>query len=172
MTPAFTHTAGAEPVRGAVAIVPGPGRTFTFVLRRRGVFAGHWLLPGGGVEADESTDQAARRAAAEEAGVRAGALAPTGVYDVRGISPETGPYWLRTHVYRALRPCAVADGFRADLREVAGVAQVHWCEVLPHPTDMVILNDAGVADYDPDLVRRLLAADGVTMTPSAAVLVR
>ncbi|MBV2364027.1 NUDIX domain-containing protein [Streptomonospora nanhaiensis] len=172
MTPAFTHTAGAEPLRGAVAIVPGPAGTLTFVLRQRGVFAGHWLLPGGCVEAEESAEQAARREAAEEAGVRAGALVPTGVYDVRGVSPESGPYWIRTHVYRALRPCPVAPGFCTDLAEVAEVAQVHWREVLPHPTDMVILNDAGAADYDPDLIRRLLAADGVTMTPLDAVLAR
>ncbi|WP_067968156.1 NUDIX domain-containing protein [Nocardiopsis trehalosi] len=162
MTTAPRPPAGPAPVPSAAVIVPGPGRTFTFVLRRRGVHAGHWLLPRGGIEPGESAERAARRAAQEAAGLRTGALAPTGIYDVRGTD-DGAAYRFRVHVYRALRRCPLpAD--RADApAEVAGIDQAHPRDILPHPSDMLALNDAGLADYAPALVQRLLEADGVTV---------
>lgn len=152
------------PVRAAAAVVPGPGRTVTFVMNNRGVHAGHWLLPGGRIEEGESAEQAARREAAEEAGVRTGALAPTGVYEVRGRVGED-PYWYWLHSFRCLRPCPVPDGFAPDPAEVSAIRQTHPHDVLPHPVHMRILNDTGLADYDPGLVRNLLSADGVSLRP-------
>ncbi|MUL41271.1 NUDIX domain-containing protein [Streptomonospora sp. PA3] len=151
-------------------MVPGPEWTLTFVLANRGVYAGHWLLPGGRVGPGESAEQAARREAAEESGVRPGPLAPTGIYDIRGRAEDGAPYRLRLHAYRALQAGTVPEGFAPDPAEVAGVCQLHPRDILPHPTDMVVLNDAGLGDYDPDLVRRLLAADGVEMEPLDAAL--
>ncbi|MFC4564455.1 NUDIX domain-containing protein [Nocardiopsis mangrovi] len=157
--------AAAEPAMSAAAIVPGPEWTLTFVLRSSGIHAGHWLLPRGTISPEESAEQAARRAAESDAGVRTGVLAPTGIYEVHGSGgADDEPYHVHLHVYRALRPCAVPDGFTGDPAEVAGIDQAHPQRVLPHPVDMLVLNDAGLADYDPDLVRRLLNADGVTVT--------
>ncbi|QBI56668.1 NUDIX domain-containing protein [Streptomonospora litoralis] len=163
-------SADPAPLMAAAAIAPGPEWTLTFVMQSRGVYAGHWLLPGGRIRPDESAEQAARREAAEESGVRLGPLAPTGIYDIRGGSEDGEPYWFRMHVYRALQTSAVPEGFAPDPAEVAGVCQVHPRDILPHPTDMVILNDAGLADYDPALVRRLLSADGVVMAPLDSAL--
>jgi len=162
--------AGPAPLMTAAAIAPGPERTLTFVLQNRGVYAGHWLLPGGRIQPGESAEQAARREAAEEAGVLLGPLAPTGIYDIWGRSRDGEPYRFRMHVYRSLRACAVPGGFAPDPAEVSGVCQVHARDILPHPTDMIVLNDAGLGDYDPKLVRRLLAADGAAMSPVDAVL--
>ncbi|GAA1756085.1 NUDIX domain-containing protein [Streptomonospora arabica] len=172
MTTSSHPSTGPAPLMTAAAIAPGPERTLTFVLQNRGVYAGHWLLPGGRIQPGESAEQAARREAAEEAGVRLGPLAPTGIYDIRGRTEDEGPYWFRMHVYRSLRACAVPEGFAPDLAEIAGICQAHPTEVLPHPTDMVVLNDAGLADYDPALVQRLLEADGAAMRPTDAVLPR
>ncbi|MFC3997984.1 NUDIX domain-containing protein [Nocardiopsis sediminis] len=155
----------AEPAMSAAAIVPGPEWTLTFVLRSSGLHAGHWLLPRCAIAPEESAEQAARRAAERDAGLRTGALAPTGIYDVNGSGgADDAPYHLHLHVYRALRPSAVPEGFTGDPAEVSGIDQTHPQSVLPHPVDMLVLNDAGLADYDPSLVRRLLAADGVTVS--------
>ncbi|WP_269082879.1 NUDIX hydrolase [Allosalinactinospora lopnorensis] len=148
----------------AVAIVPGPKeQTLTFVLQNRGVFAGHWLLPGGHVQPGENPEQAARRETAEEAGIHLGALALTGIYDVHGRDSGL-PYWFRMHVYRALRPCGIPESFVPNPTEVSQVSQTYPSEILPHPIDMCILNEAGLADYDPGFVHRLLGADGVAMS--------
>ncbi|MBB4935347.1 8-oxo-dGTP diphosphatase [Lipingzhangella halophila] len=164
MTTSSNAPPGTRMTNAAVAIIPGPYEwTLTFVLQNRGVFAGHWLLPGGEINPGESAEHAARREAAEEAGVRAGALAPTGIYDVRGRDDDV-PFWFRLHVYRSLIPCDIPADFVADPTEVSQVSQTYPHEILPHPTDMAILNDAGLADYDPGLVDRLLAADGVAMS--------
>ncbi|MFD0776414.1 NUDIX domain-containing protein [Streptomonospora algeriensis] len=170
MTTSAYPSTGPAPLMAAAAIVPGPERTLTFVLQNRGVFAGHWLLPGGRIQEGESAEQAARREAAEESGVNLGPLAPTGIYDIRGRTEDEGPFWFRMHVYRALRPCAVLEGFAPDPAEIGGVCQGHPRDVLPHPTDMVVLNEAGLADYDPALVNRLLMADGVAMSPADTAL--
>lgn len=170
MTTSPQPESASAPVMTAAAIAPGPEWTLTFVLQNRGVYAGHWLLPGGRIRPGESPEQAARREAAEETGVSAGPMAPTGIYDIRGRSEDGEDYWFRMHVYRALRACTVPEGFAPDPAEVAGISQVHARDILPHPTDMVVLNDAGLADYDPALVRRLLAADSVEMAPVDAAL--
>lgn len=36
----------ARVVTGALVVVPGPGKTVTFVCQQRGPYAGFWLLPG------------------------------------------------------------------------------------------------------------------------------
>ncbi|GLU47048.1 NUDIX hydrolase [Nocardiopsis ansamitocini] len=154
----------------AVAIVPGPNESLTFVLSTCGEYAGHWLLPGGHIDEGETPEQAARREAYEEAGVVAGELAPSGIYDIRGHSTE-GPYAYRLHVYRALEPCVVPEDFVLDPMEVSEISQVPPGEILPHPTDMLILNDAGLSAYEPDLIQRLLTAEGVTMTRQDALIV-
>lgn len=165
MTNSPNQEGGSGPATAAAAIVPGPDWTLTFVLRNRGVHSGHWLLPRGDLAPEESAEQAARRHAARQAGVRTGALAPTGIYEVRG-SDDGQPYQVRLHVYRALQQCPTGE-LGQDTTGESGVAelrQAHPHQVLPHPTDMRVLNDAGLADYDPDLVGRLLAADGAVLT--------
>ncbi|ASU81645.1 NUDIX domain-containing protein [Nocardiopsis gilva YIM 90087] len=155
--------AGAEPTMASAAIVPGPDWTLTFVLLNSGVHTGHWSLPAGPIGPGESAEQAARREAETSAGVRPGPLAPTGIYDVHGRTDGL-PYRFRLHVYRALQPCTVTDGFVPNPTDVAEVGQAHPHDILPHPTHMRILNDAGLADFDPALVQRLLETDGVAVT--------
>ncbi|RCV52795.1 NUDIX hydrolase [Marinitenerispora sediminis] len=162
MTIAANQPTETDLIMAAVAIVPGPDDTVTFVLQNCGSYAGHWLLPGGHVDPGETAEDAARREAAEEAGVVVGELAPVGVYDIRGEHAGE-PYAFRLHVFRALEPCVIPPDFVMDPMEVSDIGQMRPSELLPHPTDMRILNDAGYGDYDPELIERLLAADGVRM---------
>jgi 8-oxo-dGTP diphosphatase len=145
----------------ALAIVPGPAATVTFVHQRRGPYAGHWLLPGGRVEFGESLPETARRETLEESGCRVDKLTMTGVYEMRGEWRD-GAYHLIMFAFLADGPVPVPAGKSAD----AGVGEVIQSDpavVRPHPTVMRILNDAGVARFDQAEIDELLARDGINM---------
>ena len=139
----------------ALAIVPTtPGRV-VFVRQQRGPYAGSLLLPGGKVEFGEGCEDAARREAEEEAGVQVKTLTPTGVYEIRSDD------------YHFLMFAFLADGdavrISAGGHHVDGVLDAGVDEVCPHPTVMRILNDAGVAHYEPEAVEAHLRRDAITM---------
>lgn len=142
-------------------VVPGPGQTITFVRQERGPYAGAWLLPGGKVEFGESLEDTARREALEEAGCVVGSMSGIGLYEMRGQWAQ-GPYHFMMYVFLADQPALVPDGFAGH--HVTAVQQMRPSEVRPHPTDMLILNDAGVADYPQADVDAELARDGIVMT--------
>jgi 8-oxo-dGTP diphosphatase len=146
---------------GALAIVPGPGRTITFVCQERGPYAGWWLLPGGKTEFGEPLEETARREAAEEAGCHVGPPRLTGVYEMRGAWAR-GDYHLLMFAFLADGVTAAPDGF--DGHHVAGVRQHRPSCVRTHPTVMRILRDAGVADYPLAEIDAALAREGITMT--------
>ncbi|MFB9433712.1 NUDIX hydrolase [Streptoalloteichus tenebrarius] len=147
---------------GALVVVPGPGRTVTFVRQERGPYAGWWLLPGGKVEFGESLVETARREAREESGCVVDELAEVGLYEMRGHGPEGNPYHFVMAVFRAEHDSRVPEGFSGH--HVSEVRQMPPASVRPHPTDMWILNDAGVADYPWDEVEQALRVEGITMT--------
>jgi 8-oxo-dGTP diphosphatase len=141
-------------------IVPGPGETVTFVRQERGPYAGAWLLPGGKVEFGESLEDAARREALEEAGCVVGAMSGVGLYEMRGAWAQ-GSYHFVMYVFVADDLVRVPDGIAGH--HVSEVRQVRPDELRPHPTDMQILNDAGVADYPQADIDAGLAQDGIAM---------
>jgi 8-oxo-dGTP diphosphatase len=145
----------------ALTIVPGPNATVTFVAQRRGPYAGHWLLPGGQVQFGESLPDAARRETLEESGCTVGQLTLTGVYEMRGAW-EQGPYHLIMFAFLAAAPVALSAPATDD-QGVGEVVQGLPAAVRPHPTVMRILNDAGVADFDPTEIDTALAAHRITM---------
>lgn len=154
-------SSGVKVTTGALVVVPGPGQTVTFVLQERGPFAGAWLLPGGKVEFGESLADTARREALEESGCVVGSMSGVGLYEMRGQWAQ-GAYHFVMYVFLAREPAIVPDGFTGH--HVSGVRQMRWSELRPHPTDMQILNDAGVADYPQADVDAELAGAGITMT--------
>jgi GNAT superfamily N-acetyltransferase/ADP-ribose pyrophosphatase YjhB (NUDIX family) len=114
---------------------------------------------GGKVEAGEDFATTAAREAAEEAGVRVGSLTPTGMYDIRGQS-LAGPYRFLMVAFLA-SPGSVRDS--PGGHHVDEVRQARPEQVVPHPTVMRILNDAGVARYDPEQIDAELRAASITM---------
>jgi len=146
----------ARVITAALVVVPGPDDTVTFVRQERGPYAGFWLLPGGKVEFGEQAGQAARREAAEESGCNLGELALTGAYEIIG----PGHHFVMW-AYRSEHTGVVPDRF--DGHHVSAVRQERWNRLEPHPTDMPILNDAGVAAYPPEVLAGRLAREQITM---------
>lgn len=143
----------------ALAIVPGPDGSITFVRQPRGPYAGHWLLPGGRVEFGESLVDTARRETLEEAGCDIGGLTLTGVYEMRGDWAD-GAYHILMFAFRSDQVAVVPPDFTGD---AGGVMQIRPQQLRPHPTVMRILNDAGVAAYPDDDIDAALADDRITM---------
>jgi 8-oxo-dGTP diphosphatase len=149
--------AAGRVVTAALVVVPGPRDTVTFVRQERGPYAGWWLLPGGKVEFGEPVEQAARREAVEESGCEVGELALTGAYEI--IGPE---HHFVMWAYRSQQTGRVPERFAGH--HVSAVRQERWDRLEPHPTDMPILNDAGVAAYPHEVIAGRLAAEQITMT--------
>jgi ADP-ribose pyrophosphatase YjhB (NUDIX family) len=139
-----------------LAIAPTSSGEVVFVRQQRGPYAGWLLLPGGKVEFGESAEDAARRETAEEAGFDVGALAPTGVYEIRAAD---GSYHFVMFAFRAGSAVRVAAGGH----HVDEVVQAPVHDVQPHPTVMQILNDAGMAQYRPHDIEEGLRRDGILM---------
>ena len=149
--------AGGRVVTAALVVIPGPGDTVTFVRQERGPYAGWWLLPGGKVEFGEPVEQAARREAVEESGCEAGELVLTGAYEIIG----PGHHFVMW-AYCSQRAGLVPERFAGH--HVSGIRQERWDQLEPHPTDMPILNDAGVAAYPPEMIAGRLDGERIAMT--------
>jgi len=144
----------------ALAIVPGPDGTVTFLRQTNGPYGGHWLLPGGRIEPGESVVETARRETLEESGCEVGQLTLVRVYEMRG-SWAKGGYHIIMFAFLSDRVAVVPEGFRGD--NVGAIVQVAPQELRPHPTVMRILNDAGVASYPEEEIVAGLARDGIAM---------
>ncbi|GAA1208915.1 NUDIX domain-containing protein [Prauserella alba] len=103
------------------------------LLIRRGwdPFEGHWALPGGHVDAGESTEVAAHRELAEETGLRIGSVEPVGVYAAPGRDPR-GRYVTFAYATTVgtlapqLMPIAGDDATEAHWLPVADVLGLDW----------------------------------------------
>ena len=138
-----------------VACVDDMGRVL-IVRQASGPFAGEWLLPGGGVERDESFEAAARRELLEETGYSAREMRAEAVYDVRSLPP--GRVHIRVHLFRA-GPLAGTP------RPEAG-GEMRWAapaDIDAHPNLAFTLADLGLIQRDPELLRRDLATVGIEM---------
>ncbi|MEV0680148.1 NUDIX domain-containing protein [Actinosynnema sp. NPDC050436] len=149
-------------VVAALAVVPGPGGTITFVHQRNGPFAGNWLLPGGGIEVGECARDAVVREAFEEVGCLLRDPQPFAVYEIIGHWPDGRTYHLNMTAFLEHAEHRVPRDFAGH--NVDGVRQDRVQDVPLHSTDYRILVDAGVMSCpEPEIARRL-AADGITMT--------
>ena len=148
----------------ALAIVPGPDDTVTFVRQQRGPYAGSLLLPGGKLEFGETASEAARRETFEEAGCMPGELSPVSLYELRGTARDI-PYHFIMFTFLARGEERIHTDFSGH--HVDGVLQARPDDVRPHPTVQRILNDSGVGRYDEAAIDDQLARGGITMTSFA-----
>ncbi|MGH8904193.1 MAG: hypothetical protein ACRDYA_21545, partial [Egibacteraceae bacterium] len=83
------------------------------------------------------------------------------IYELRGTWAE-GTYHFVMFAFLAQDTAVVPNGFTGH--HVTAVRQVRPEELLPHPTVMQILNDAGVADYPQAEIDVALACGGIMAT--------
>jgi 8-oxo-dGTP diphosphatase len=151
----------AHVLTAAVAVIPGPAGTMTFVRQRKGPYAGSWLLPGGGVEVGETAEHAARREAHEETGCEVGALDLFGVYELTGTWDE-GRYHLVLFGFATRERFVVPAGFAGH--NVDAVVQRRPDDIALHSTDLRILTGAGVISCTTAEIDAALAADRIVMS--------
>ena len=148
-------------VVGVVAAVTDSRGRALFVAQQKGPYAGHWLLPGGGVEPGESAGDAIIREIQEETGFVMARVGFVGAYELRGTW-SGGRYHLLMLAFRGEAEGEIPPDFQGD-----GVGEVRWAHVneLPlHCTDLRILTDAGLAHFTEEEINAALQKDGVTMT--------
>lgn len=148
----------------ALAVVPGPDTTVSFVHQMKGPYAGSWLLPGGGIEPGETAEEAARREVWEEIGCRVDRLRLFAVYEFLGKWIE-GDYHLLMFAFLAEDPVAVPQGFNGH--NVKEVRQARIGDLPLHSTDLQILTDAGLASFGREEIDEALKKDGIIMRAHA-----
>jgi len=147
-----------DPRRSAVVLARDDGGRILLIRQVGGPFAGHWLLPGGGLEPGESLEDAARREVREETGLEVDQLSPIRRYEVRSITMPG--FHLHLHMYSG----RIAGEPRAAEGESA------WVDprtIEPHPALARELTDAGVLDIPPARLRASCRAAGIRMTALA-----
>ncbi len=140
-------------VTAIVACVDEAGRVL-LVRQRGGPFSGAWLLPGGGVDAGETIEEALRREMREETGCVLEGVRPVARYEVDE----------RTQNFRALVHLFAATAV-GEPRAEEGSA-VRWAQPRDsgyHPALRRELADAGLRVEDEDGLARAMRATNVTM---------
>lgn len=147
-------------VVGVLAAVTDSLGRLLFVAQQKGPFAGHWLLPGGGVEPGETAEAAIMREIFEETGLHMTDVRFTAVYEMRGTW-SGGSYHIMMLGFRGAASGEIPPDFRGD-----GVGEVRWAfahELPLHSTDLRILTDAGLAAFTDAEIAAALAADGISL---------
>ncbi len=146
---------GAARPRTAAIVAATDARGRVLLVRQRaGVFAGAWLLPGGGVEPGEDPLATATREAREETGCALRRARETAAYRVRARDDE----WEWTvHLFR---------GALAGVPRSEDGSEVRWADPRAsgwHPILRLELADAGLRRDDRSATRRALARAGIAM---------
>jgi ADP-ribose pyrophosphatase YjhB (NUDIX family) len=152
---------GGRRLTAIVACVDDAGRVL-LVRQRGGPFSGAWLLPGGGVDAGETLEDAVRRETREETGCELTHLRHVVAYEV---DERTQHFKALVHLFRG---SAVGEARAED-----GSA-VRWASPTErgyHPALRRELADAGLRTEDETALERAMSLTDLSMrrAPDAAV---
>lgn len=147
-------------VTGVLAVAQNPYGHVLFVHQPRGPYAGHWILPGGGIEPGEAAADAVVREIHEEAGLRLSDPAYLACYELVG-EWAGGRYHLILLAFTAQTYQAIPAEFAGDRPGAAEFRDVRRAPL--HPTDMQILTDAGIVTYSRSTINRALGEAGIWM---------
>jgi len=146
---------GGLRVAGIVACFDEADRVLV-VKQTSGPFSGTWVLPGGGIEADERIEDGTRRELREETGYDVDDLHAVALYQVRSVPP--GRYDLVVFMFRG-------GEVAGDPRPETG-SELRWVipsELDAHPVMAVQLADLGAIMRDRAKLFGDLARAGIEM---------
>lgn len=147
-------------VTGVLAAVADPQGRVLFVAQTRGPFAGHWLLPGGGIDPGESAVDAVVREFREETGLTIEKPRFVALYEMRG-EWAGGPYHILMAGFRAEASGEIAADFHGHNVGEARWARLHELDL--HSTDLRILTDAKLASFPEAQIAAALQKDGIDL---------
>lgn len=139
-------------VVSAILVVTDERGRVLLVKQRGGPYAGHWMVPGGGVEPGERVADAAVRECREETGIEPSEVRHLATYDEHGAW-EHGPFHVLLLAFRGHArgdPHGEDEAAWIDPRAIAD----------PHPALLRVLVDSGLREGDPDTA---LANAGIVM---------
>jgi 8-oxo-dGTP diphosphatase len=145
---------------GVLAAVEGPDNRVVFVHQKGGPFAGNWLLPGGAIEMGESADEAVIREVLEETGITITEPRLFAIYEIRGDWNQS-TYHFMLLAFHSRTEQLIAPDFSGH--NVNGVRQVRVGDLPLHSTDLRILTDAGIAQFDEAEIDSSLVRDKIRM---------
>lgn len=154
--------AESGPRRSAILLARDAQGRVLLVRQRGGPFRGAWLLPGGGLEAGESFEDAVRREVREETCLEAHDVRLVARYDVKTSASGAPAAAMRVHMFRgsvAGEPRVGLDGEPVEWRSIV--------EAEAHPVLLRQLRDAGASGVAEEAVAHGLAERGIRMTPLA-----
>ena len=115
---------------GAYAVALHDGAILLTRISPVGFPAGHWTLPGGGVDHGESPHAAVRRELHEEAGLEAISARLVDVHDVHVVAPGRGDVYEDYHGVHLLYAVEVDVSVAPHVVEVGGTTDVaRWVPI-------------------------------------------
>ncbi|SMC26995.1 8-oxo-dGTP diphosphatase [Clostridium acidisoli DSM 12555] len=147
-------------VTGVLGIVQNSKKEVLFIKQRKGPYAGSWLLPGGSIEKNETCVQAVIREVNEETGINIKNPEFVNINEMFG-EWEEGKYHLLMFGFKDYTEDEIPKGFEGD--NVDGIKWFNPFDIDLHPTDKLILREAGYADFTDKDIEESLKADRIIM---------
>lgn len=147
-------------ITGVLGIIQNSKKEALFIKQRKGPYAGSWLLPGGSIEMNETCIQAVKREVCEETGINIKNPQFVSIFEMFG-EWEQGNYHLLMFGFKDSIDEEIPAGFQGD-----NVDDVKWLnpyKMKLHPTDKLILKEAGFASFSDEDIEQSLKADKIVM---------